>query len=96
MGPVRRPGQSDCSWQFPPTVIFFFGGSLVSPFGSFVRRPFSGAWRQFPLLDLLEYHNPKFLQRRGDLVLPFSAGGGDAGRVYFPVRLEGLDRGAKA
>ena len=30
--------------------------------------------------------------QQGPLVLPFSAGGGDAGRVYFPVRLEGLDR----
>ena len=73
----------------PPTVILFCGGVWFAVW-SFVRRPFP-ALETVPLLDLLEYHNPKVLQCRGDLVLPFSAGGGDAGRVYCPVRLEGLD-----
>ena len=73
----------------PPTVILFFGGVWFAVW-SFVRRPFP-ALETVPLLDLLEYHNPKFLQCRCGLVLPFAAGGGDAGRVYCPVRLEGLD-----
>ena len=73
----------------PPTLILFFGGVWFAVW-SFVRRPFP-ALETVPLLDLLEYHNPKFLQCRGPLVLPFSPGGGDAGRVYCPVHLEGLD-----
>ena len=80
-GTAVRAGQLFLS--IPPTVILLFRGSLVSPFGSFVRRPFP-ALETVPLLDLLEYHNPNCLQRRGPLVLPFSAGGGDAGRVYMP------------
>ena len=42
----------------PPTVILFFGGSWFAVW-SFVRRPFP-ALETVPLLDLLEYHNPKF------------------------------------
>ena len=42
----------------PPTVILFFGGSWFAVW-SFVRRPFP-ALGAFPLLDLLEYHNPTF------------------------------------
>ena len=42
----------------PPTVILFFGGGWFAVW-SFVRRPFP-ALGAFPLLDLLEYHNPTF------------------------------------
>ena len=42
----------------PPTVIFFFGGAWYAVW-HFVRRPFP-ALETVPLLDLLEYHNPKF------------------------------------
>ena len=42
-----------------PHRHLLFRGSLVSPFGSFVRRPFP-ALETVPLLDLLEYHNPNF------------------------------------
>ena len=42
----------------PPTVILFSGGVWFAVW-SFVRRPFP-ALGAFPLLDLLEYHNPTF------------------------------------
>ena len=58
----------------PPTVILFCGGGVGSPFGA-LSGVLSPALETVPLLDLLEYHNPNFLQRRCGLVLPFSAGG---------------------
>ena len=61
MGPVRCPA-GQIFWQFPPTVILFFGGVWFAVW-SFVRRPFP-ALETVPLLDLLEYHNPNFLQCR--------------------------------
>ena len=42
----------------PPTVILFSGGVWFAVW-SFSRRPFP-ALGAFPLLDLLEYHNPTF------------------------------------
>ena len=56
MGPVRRPGRADCSWQFPPPRSSFAGG-FGSPFGALSGVLFRRL-RAFPLLDLLEYHNP--------------------------------------
>ena len=46
----------------PPTVILFCGGGWFAVW-SFVRRPFP-ALETFPLLDLLEYHNPNFYSAR--------------------------------
>ena len=87
MGPVRRPGRADFL-AIPPTVILFCGGVWFAVW-SFVRRPFP-ALETVPLLDLLEYHNPKFYSA---VVLWYYLSPlvvGDAGRIYCPVRLEGL------
>ena len=75
--------------EIPPTVIFFFGGAWYAVW-SFVRRPFP-ALETVPLLDLLEYHNPNFYSAVVIWYYLSPAGGGDAGRVYCPVYLEGLD-----
>ena len=72
----------------PPTVILFCGGVWFAVW-SFVRRPFP-ALGAFPLLDLLEYHNPNFYSAVVVWYYLSPAGGGDAGRVYCPVHLEGL------
>ena len=71
----------------PPTVILFFGG-FGSPFGALSGVLFRRLRRSH--CSIFWSITTRILQRRGPLVLPFAAGGGDAGRVYCPVRLEGL------